>query len=83
MHEINFTLFKSYLDSYCPQTCQTCKKGNSSDGGMPINADGICEHYCSKRGYCGNTGAYIKGVDCRMCRKGKGSEENKKHKTCS
>ena len=75
MHKIYSAHFESNLDASCPQRCQTCKRGNSSDGGMPVNSNGICEHFCTKQGYCGNTGAYISGVDCTKCRKGKWSEE--------
>ena len=42
---------------------------------MPVNSNGICEDFCFK-GYCGNTGAYLSGVDCTECGKGRWPEEN-------
>merc|ERR1719167_156274 len=55
-------------ESNCPHECQNCKTGGSSDEGKPINSNGICEHFCSEGGYCGNGKAYKSGVDCAGCR---------------
>ena len=74
IHALNY---KFNLESNCPQECQNCKTGGSSDGGMPINSKGICEYFCSEGGYCGNGEDYKSGVDCTGCRKGKLLEENK------
>ena len=52
----------------CPTRCTTCKTGGSSDGGLPINFKGICEHFCSIGGYCGSGEAYKTGDYCGGCR---------------
>ena len=66
--------YKSNSEAYCPQKCN-CKPGVSGDGGKPVNSNGYCEDFCFK-GYCGNTGAYLSGVDCTECGKGRWPEEN-------
>jgi len=59
-----------YCDSNCktcPVRCNICPSGSSSDGGLPTNSNGICEHFCSVWGACGNGAAYNTGDDCRGC----------------
>lgn len=52
---------------HCPWTCQTCKPGGSSDGGVGL-IHGICTESCSKWGYCGKSAAYTsEGTDCSAC----------------
>merc|ERR1719334_2549738 len=51
----------------CPVSCKTCGSGGSSDGGLPTNSNGVCEHFCSIYGACGNGDAYRTGDDCRGC----------------
>ena len=58
----------NYFQDACPARCKSCKGGGSNDGGMPVNSDGVCEYFCSKYGYCGNTTKYKTGVDCSECR---------------
>jgi len=56
------------IEAYCFPKCKVCKPGGSSDGGKPLNADGACEYFCSKNGYCG-TGKYYKtGINCNECK---------------
>ena len=76
MHKTYSMNYKSNLEDICSQECQNCKTGGSSDGGMPINSNGICEHFCSEAGFCGKGEAYKYGVDCTGCRKGKSFEEH-------
>ena len=68
-HFINilFILYKCYFKVACPERCKTCKTGGSSDGGLPINSNGVCEHFCSKLGYCGIGNGYKTGDDCSGC----------------
>jgi len=58
---------KNKLQIACPASCKTCKAGGSHDGGSPINSNGVCEHFCSNYGYCGNGNAYKTGDDCSGC----------------
>merc|ERR1711994_461870 len=57
----------------CPARCKTCKAGASWDGGLRLNSDNVCEHFCSRWGYCGDgpefrfNGAY---TDCTGCVQG-------------
>ena len=60
--------YTNHFKDTCPASCMTCKSGGSSDGGLPISSNGICEHYCSQGGYCGNGEAYKSGDDCTGCR---------------
>ena len=57
----------------CPVRCRECRSGGSSDGGLPINANGVCEHFCSIHGYCGEGSCYETGIDCRGCKSGNSS----------
>jgi len=59
----------------CPVRCKTCKPGGENElgfgaaiGGLPIASNGVCEHFCSTAGYCGNGNRYKSGDDCRGCR---------------
>ena len=58
----------NHFQDACPARCKNCKDGGSNDGGMPVNSDGVCEYFCSKYGYCGNTEKYKTGVNCSECR---------------
>ena len=51
----------------CPQGCETCRSGGSDDGGLPIDSDGVCKHYCSLNGFCGSGAAYQTGSNCYGC----------------
>ena len=54
----------------CPKSCKNCKNGGSG-GGKPVNSDGVCEYFCSPKGYCGTGNAYKRGDDCSSCKSGK------------
>ena len=54
----------------CPANCKTCKTGGATDGGKPVNSEGICEYFCSPGGYCGYGPYYKSGVDCNSCSQG-------------
>ena len=54
----------------CPQRCKSCRTGRSSDGGMAVNSDGVCEYFCSIHAYCGNGTFYNTGDDCSGCKSG-------------
>ena len=68
--------FKPYLEDYCPHNCKICKSGDSRHGGVPVNPNGFCQHYCSiesvitAAGYCGKGDKYYSGFDCRECKTG-------------
>ena len=79
MHENSFIKCKSYSEAYCPQKCN-CKSGVSGDGGKPVNSGGVCEHFCSKYGFCGTGENYESGIDCRECKIGKLLKEKSIHK---
>ena len=55
-------------ESYCPQKCK-CKSGRVIDkkNGKDVISDGYCQHYCSKRGYCGIGEKFTTGTDCTGC----------------
>ena len=59
--------FTNHLKVACPSRCTKCKTGNPNGGGLPIDSNGICRHFCSKSGYCGNGEAYKTGFDCSGC----------------
>ena len=78
MYKTNSINFKSHLEDYCPHNCKTCKSGDSRHGGLPVNTNGFCQHFCSFEngsvtapGYCGLGAKYYGGVDCRECKIGK------------
>ena len=49
----------------CPSACRTCKSGGRV--GTRLGISGVCEHYCSKRGYCGASLPY-RYTACGGCR---------------
>ena len=57
----------------CPAVCK-CQNDNSTDGGKPLNGNGICQYFCSEAvsgiRSCGNGEMHRKGdfVDCRSCK---------------
>ena len=61
-------LYTNDFKDTCPASCKACKSGDSSDGGLPIDSNGVCEYFCSTSGYCGNGEAYKTGDDCSGCR---------------
>ena len=50
----------------CPAACASCQSGGGLRG-EAVNADGVCEYYCSSGFYCGTGAAYEAGVDCTGC----------------
>ena len=74
MYKTNSMNFKPYLEDYCPHNCKICKSGDSRHGGVPVNPNGFCQHYCSiesvitAAGYCGKGDKYYSGFDCRECK---------------
>lgn len=54
----------------CPLSCKNCTTGGASDGGRAVNAEGICEHFCSVYGHCGSGENYKNGHDCSNCKQG-------------
>ena len=57
----------------CPARCSTCRganQGNSWDGGLRLNSDNVCEHFCSRWGYCGDGPEFSVGTDCTGCVQG-------------
>jgi hypothetical protein len=56
-------------EEVCPALCTTCKPGGRSDGGLALT-DGVCTHWCSKKGHCGASKWYKAGhggTDCTGC----------------
>lgn len=56
--------------STCPSACKApaCKAGSSTDGGVPLGANGACVQWCSAGGYCGTGTTYRHGgTDCVGC----------------
>ena len=58
----------------CGDHCK-CLSGtrNSNLDGKKLNKDGYCEYNCRLEGYCGNDQtieAYLKGIDCKSCKRG-------------
>ena len=45
-------LFFTLAEPSCPESCK-CQKGDSTDGGKEVDAEGYCNYFCSKGGYCG------------------------------
>ena len=69
--------YTNHFKDTCPASCMTCESGGSSDGGLPIDSNGVCKYFCSSRysrirgvsvGYCGNGETYRTGDDCSGCR---------------
>lgn len=62
--------------SGCPAECKspTCRKGSGSNGGFPLQHNGVCAHTCSKKygqtRYCGQGTAYFQSgsIDCSGCK---------------
>ena len=78
MYKSDSISFKSLLEEYCPDKCKTCDPGDSSDGGVPVNFNGFCQHFCRfdednffGPGYCGKGAKYEIGADCTQCKPGK------------
>ena len=46
-----------------PEACYNCRAGGD-DGGVPLDKNGVCRHFCSMGRYCGTSGAYH-ATDCR------------------
>ena len=47
--------------------CTSCRSGWDGDGGVRV-VDGVCQNYCSVKGYCGTAEVYQdKGTDCSPC----------------
>ena len=91
MYKTNSINFKSHLEDYCPDHCKTCKSGDFHPekfrGGLPVNTNGFCQHFCSFEnnhtitapGYCGNGAKHYTGVDCRECKIGKWFEKSRNY----
>ena len=47
-----------------PEVCSKCRAGGD-DGGVPLDKDGVCRHFCSMGRYCGTSAAY-QSTDCRQ-----------------
>jgi FkbM family methyltransferase len=46
-----------------PEACYNCRKGGG-DGGVPLDENGVCRHFCSMGRFCGTTGPY-RATDCQ------------------
>lgn len=50
-----------------PLVCMRCKSGGAGDGGMPMNDDHSCHHFCSQHLFCGVGATYEQGgTDCSV-----------------
>ena len=51
-----------------PVRCKRCKAGGAEDGGIELDADGICLGWCSRGGSCGTGADYKSGASVSDCR---------------
>ena len=73
---MNFNILPIFtcMIATCGDHCK-CLSGtrNSNLDGKKLNKDGYCEYNCRLEGYCGNDQtieAYLKGIDCKSCKRG-------------